>query len=111
MRGPVFDHCVTLGRVEYSIAYQVGGDVSLNRYSASGSLLGGATLTTTPAYESHPRAAMDDRGNTVVVWQAASSKDSVYARTVNKGGKLGAVVTIGKGSYEIYNPYGENWQG
>jgi hypothetical protein len=43
---------------------------------------------------------MDDRGNTVIVWESVShGADSVRARTVSSTGHLGAVVNVATGDF------------
>jgi hypothetical protein len=91
----------------FVVAYQIGGDIRLKRFTASGDVLGKEFIVAAGANsQTLPSAAMDDRGNAVVAWQELLPGDSrrglssawgVRARTVSSAGALGRVVAIQSG--------------
>ena len=80
-------------------------DIYMNRYSASGGLLGTSYIETSTAFESRPSVSMDDSGNAVVAWQRQIfGNNDVIARRVSASGVLGAETTIAATSFSEESP-------
>ena len=80
-------------------------DIYMNRYSASGGLLGTSYIETSTAFESRPSVSMDDSGNAVVAWQRQIfGNNDVIARRVSASGVLGTETTIAATSFSEESP-------
>jgi hypothetical protein len=70
-------------------------DIRLNRYGASGNLLGSNIISFSSSDDSSPSVAMDNSANAVVAWQrAGSGGGDIKARRVSASGFLGAEINI-----------------
>src|SRR5262249_9661952 len=80
-------------------------DIYMNRYSASGALLGTSYIELSTAFESRPSVSMDNSGNAVVAWQRQIyGNNDVIARRVSSSGVLGPEITIAATSYSEESP-------
>jgi len=80
-------------------------DIYMNRYSASGGLLGTSYVETSTAFESRPSVSMDDAGNAVVAWQRQTfGNNDVIARRVSSAGVMGGEITIAATSFSEESP-------
>ena len=77
----------------------------MNRYRASGGLLGSSFIETSTAFESRPSVSMDKAGNAVVAWQRQTfGNNDVIARRVTASGVLGAEVAVAATSFSEESP-------
>ena len=90
----------------FSIAYQdelgkfspgrIQTDIRLKRFGISGGLIGTHTIANSTQDEGNPDVAMDNFGNTVVVWEhhnSASDRD-IDARKVLNDGSMGLIMVV-----------------
>jgi hypothetical protein len=80
-------------------------DIYMNRYSASGALLGSSFVETSTTFDSRPSVSMDDAGNSVVAWQRQTfGNNDVLARRVSSSGVMGNRITIAATSFSEERP-------
>lgn len=80
-------------------------DIYMNRYSASGGLLGTSFIDTSTSFESRPSVSMDDAGNSVVAWQRQTfGNNDILARRVSSTGVMGASMSIAATSFSEESP-------
>jgi hypothetical protein len=77
-------------------------DIKLNRYSASGALLGSDAIDLSTAFEETPSVSVDNFDNAVVAYDRSGT--SILARRVNSNGSLGALVNIATSSAGVSAP-------
>lgn len=82
----------------FAISYQTdagNGDVIVKRYSSTGRTVGTHSIATGSAQQWNPRIAMDNSGNTMVVWQEKVGNDfDIKARRIANNGGLGSTMNV-----------------
>jgi hypothetical protein len=71
-------------------------DIKLNRYNASGGLLGSNAISLSTAFDELPSVSMDNFGNAVVAW--GRSGTDIKARRVFASGSMGSEINISHSS-------------
>ncbi|WP_165071864.1 hypothetical protein [Paludisphaera rhizosphaerae] len=80
-------------------------DIYMNRYNASGGLLGTNFIDTSTAFESRPSVSMDDAGNSVVAWQRQTfGNNDILARRVSSTGVMSSTLSIAATSFSEESP-------
>jgi hypothetical protein len=77
-------------------------DIKLNRYSASGGLLGSDAIALSTAFEDSPSVSVDNFDNAVVAYDRSGT--SILARRVGSNGSLGAEINIASSSTGVSVP-------
>ncbi|HEX8201223.1 MAG TPA: hypothetical protein VF590_12110 [Isosphaeraceae bacterium] len=94
----------------FSIAYQLqyssaDDDIRVNRYSASGDLLGAHVVAASGDREQAPSLSMDDYGGAVVAYQRwAGGNVSIKAKRLTSSGSLGDEINVSSGTTGATSP-------
>ena len=94
----------------FAIAYQTDlsssdSDIKLKRYSSSGTLVNTHSIAVDTTRERNPSVAMDQNGNSVVVFEKLVGSDyDVMARRVSNTGSRGSTLTVQATTSHELNP-------